>query len=184
MALAWFTQAEEDLKAAEITFNENIYNVSVYLSEQAVEKFLKGYLINAGKKIELVHDLEKLGNLIKKETSLDTGPIMDKLKDLNKHYSESRYPIVLTNEQIEALGELINYLLNAFLSVLNTMILEPLGYKNGFRKVELDQNQMGQLVMSVLVPALLYDKETAEKILGDAKEVIDWFKNQPNIINK
>ena len=57
----WFEFAERDLKSAQILMGqEGLEEVAATELQQAVEKFLKGYLIYRGWELEKTHDIEFL----------------------------------------------------------------------------------------------------------------------------
>lgn len=88
----WFTKAEADLDSAEILFREGGSTDTVcFLCQQAVEKYLKGYLILKRKKFGKIHDLAALLALcgqVDKEF-LDWYQEAEKL---TSYYIETRYP--------------------------------------------------------------------------------------------
>jgi len=88
----WFIKAEEDLGSAEILFRENgPADTICFLCQQAVEKYLKGYLILKRKKFGKIHDLAALlavcGEIDKE--FLDWYKETEKL---TSYYIETRYP--------------------------------------------------------------------------------------------
>lgn len=81
-------KAEEDLRAAEINLQQNLLEVSAFLSHQAAEKALKALYILKFKRLWRIHDLEKLC------LTLGAGEkIAETCKGLNPHYVETRYPV-------------------------------------------------------------------------------------------
>lgn len=83
----WWKQAEADLHAAKKNLQVKEYYVSVFLSEQSVEKALKYKILKEKKKLIKVHDLVFLGRMLSIPEELN-----EKCIDLNKAYIESRYP--------------------------------------------------------------------------------------------
>ena len=88
----WFAKAEADLGSAEILFREGGSTDTIcFLCQQAVEKYLKGYLILKKKKFGKIHDLAALlavcGELDKE--FLDWYKEAEKL---TSYYIETRYP--------------------------------------------------------------------------------------------
>ena len=57
----WFAQGDQDILAAEILLNQNgpLPIVAFHL-QQAVEKYLKGYLLSQAWRLRRIHDLEVL----------------------------------------------------------------------------------------------------------------------------
>ena len=88
----WFERGAHDLKVAKIIFAEEEYFDSVlFHTHQAVEKYLKGYLISKGWKLEKLHDLEML---LTEAISFDIGfqKYLDFGRKLTAFYYEDRYP--------------------------------------------------------------------------------------------
>ena len=57
----WFTKADEDIRAAELLLaHDGPLGIVAFLIQQAVEKYLKGYLLSTGWSLEQIHDLETL----------------------------------------------------------------------------------------------------------------------------
>ncbi len=92
----WFKRAEEDLKVAELLFKKKSFPASCcFHLHQAVEKYLKGFLVYYDKDIEeefKIHNLPKLFGY----TSECEGKLSKELKEncynLNPYYIETRYP--------------------------------------------------------------------------------------------
>lgn len=111
----WFVKAEEDLGSAEILFREGGSTDTIcFLCQQAVEKYLKGYLILKKKKFGKIHDLAALLALcgeIDKEF-LDWYQPAEKL---TSYYIETRYlpdiPVSYTREEAEEALKLVGEIL-------------------------------------------------------------------------
>ncbi|MCD6500746.1 HEPN domain-containing protein [bacterium] len=88
----WIIKAQNDLRAAEILYREKGPSDTLcFHCHQAVEKYLKGFLVFNRKRFPKVHDLMFLMNLCK-EIDRDFQQLKDDLITLNKYYIESRYP--------------------------------------------------------------------------------------------
>ena len=85
----WLMQAEADLKAAKNSLKSKDYHASVFWSQQAVEKYLKGLIIKKERELIRIHDLVILG----KRAGLPLE-LMSKCEKLSKVYIESRYGIL------------------------------------------------------------------------------------------
>ena len=85
----WFEFAGNDLRNAEILFKNKSYEGAIWHCHQAVEKYLKGVLIEIDKLVSKTHDLPSLlvevGFGAPKE-------ILNFIQDLNAYYQPSRYP--------------------------------------------------------------------------------------------
>lgn len=88
----WFERGDNDLKAAEILFKEGgSPNTVCFHSQQAVEKYLKGFLAHYEKHVRKIHDLDAL-----LKACIEVVPDFKTLKEdiifLSRFYTESRYP--------------------------------------------------------------------------------------------
>ncbi|MBI2582551.1 HEPN domain-containing protein [Candidatus Woesearchaeota archaeon] len=83
----WWEQAKEDLKAAKINYDNKVYYVASFLSQQAAEKALKALLLELEQKIPKVHDLVFLA----KKSQAPQG-LIDQCDELTWVYIETRYP--------------------------------------------------------------------------------------------
>lgn len=89
----WFNKGNKDLKDAEFLFKHNraLETISFHI-QQAAEKYLKGFLIAKGKKLEMIHDLVKLLS-----DAIRIDPDFEQFKEIvekvTNFYFESRYPM-------------------------------------------------------------------------------------------
>jgi HEPN domain-containing protein len=89
----WFSKGNKDLKDAEFLFKHNraLETISFHI-QQAAEKYLKGFLISRGKKLEMIHDLVKL-----LEDAIRIDPDFEQFREIvekvTNFYFESRYPM-------------------------------------------------------------------------------------------
>ena len=105
----WILLADKDLRAAEILLKEEypLTNIVAFHCQQAIEKYLKAFLIEKDIPLVRTHDLVQLNGMIRKIK--DLGIDREKLDIINEVYVESRYPGELglmpdgmpTNEQAE-----------------------------------------------------------------------------------
>ena len=88
----WVLLADKDLHAAEILLKNEypLTNIVAFHCQQAIEKYLKAYLIEKGIPVIKTHDLIKLNGMIKEIKDLGIDEI--KLMTINEVYIESRYP--------------------------------------------------------------------------------------------
>jgi HEPN domain-containing protein len=88
----WISFADKDFAAAEIIMKEDrpLTNIVAFHCQQAIEKYLKAYLIEKDIPIIKTHDLIKLNDMTKeiKDLYIDER----KLTEINEVYIESRYP--------------------------------------------------------------------------------------------
>ena len=93
IAKEWFAKGQSDLEDAEFLFNNNRAKESVsFHIQQAAEKYLKGYLIWHGWKLEKIHDLVKLIEDAKKFDK-SFRRFVPSMRKITNFYFESRYPV-------------------------------------------------------------------------------------------
>ncbi|MEM5830454.1 MAG: HEPN domain-containing protein [Candidatus Aenigmatarchaeota archaeon] len=88
----WINKAEKDIKLAKLALDNDIFDYSLFHSQQAIEKFLKAFLVFHNKPLRKTHDIEKLIEMCK-----EIDAEFEKLYDMNieKFYPigiEVRYP--------------------------------------------------------------------------------------------
>lgn len=87
----WFRVAAEDLERVGKRLKERDVDDAAFRLQQAIEKFLKGYLLARGWKLEKIHDLEAL---LSEAIHYDRGlnryrPLCQQVTD---YYLVERYP--------------------------------------------------------------------------------------------
>lgn len=93
----WFAKADNDLNAAEILLKaENLQSAAFHI-QQAIEKYLKGYLLSKGWKLRRIHELD---GLLDEAVAFDSS--LEKFRTLcevaTEYYIEDRYPILVSSE--------------------------------------------------------------------------------------
>ena len=101
-ALEWFRKGDEDLKAAKVLYNTGLYGPSCFHSQQAVEKYLKAFLLSRNMEISKTHNLKLLINKCR-----DVDPSFSELLKRGVHYLteyavEVRYPGIYMPEKGDA----------------------------------------------------------------------------------
>jgi HEPN domain-containing protein len=88
----WLLLADNDLYAAEIIIKDDypITNIIAFHCQQAIEKYIKAYLIENDVPLIKTHDLIKLNDMTKEIK--DLGIDEKKLIVIDEVYIESRYP--------------------------------------------------------------------------------------------
>lgn len=89
--LRWLDQAEADMKTAKDCLKDGNYYASAFFSQQAAEKALKGFLYSRGYRALITHSVVELLEESSKFQS-EFGELLDKGKELDRHYIGSRYP--------------------------------------------------------------------------------------------
>lgn len=91
-ALEWFERGRRDLETAQLLYDERGYADSIaYHIQQALEKYLKGYLVLHGKKPPKIHELDVLINHIA-DFDNALGDFLDICEKASKYYLADRYP--------------------------------------------------------------------------------------------
>lgn len=115
-----FYRAEEDIIAVKELLGgvfypaDRKYNIIYFHATQAVEKFLKGYIINKGKKIKKAHDLDYIQK-IATETDISFSKIRNDCILLNDFLPNIKYnsknPITKNNinKIIKSLDAICNF---------------------------------------------------------------------------
>lgn len=64
-AMEWFERGDHDIETAQLLYDQHGYTDSIaYHIQQAIEKYLKGYLVMRGQKPPRVHELDTLLTLV------------------------------------------------------------------------------------------------------------------------
>jgi len=90
----WILFAENDLKVAQILFDENnfqFYQIIIFHTQQAVEKMIKAFMINHDIAFKKIHNLNKLLSMIEHIEGFEEGAY-DYIDIFNKFSVEVRYP--------------------------------------------------------------------------------------------
>ena len=88
----WFERGSHDIETAQLLYDERGYADSIaYHIQQAIEKYLKGYLVLHGKKPPRIHELDTLLNHIGAFDD-DFDGFFDLCEKASRYYIEDRYP--------------------------------------------------------------------------------------------
>jgi HEPN domain-containing protein len=87
----WLDQAEEDLAVARLVLKEDHIAHACFLSQQCIEKTLKGYLIAKVNQYPRTHNLVDLLNLCRKIDST-FSQFHTVCADIDQYYIPTRYP--------------------------------------------------------------------------------------------
>ena len=90
---AWFNKAEKDLITVEheFFFNDPVYETICFHCQQAIEKFLKGYLIYLGKGYRKTHELGELVSICEGKDK-EIAFLKEEADKLTDYSVEIRYP--------------------------------------------------------------------------------------------
>ena len=103
----WVERAAHDWETAKQLAESDRFHPDVVgmLVQQAVEKYLKGYLISKGWELERTHDLERLCKIAAKHDK-GFGGFVDGCIEIGEFYITGRYPPIageeVTGEEIES----------------------------------------------------------------------------------
>ena len=91
-AQEWFERGRHDIETAQLLYDEQGYTDSIaYHIQQAIEKYLKGYLVLNGKKPPKIHELDTLLNhVLRFDSSLNS--FLELCEKASRYYMEDRYP--------------------------------------------------------------------------------------------
>ena len=97
----WLRVAEKDWKRVEQLLELGDAEAAGFYLQQAIEKFLKAFLLTRGWKLERAHDLEVLLNAaVKHDRSLE--PFREVCQRITGFYLMERYPDVAGDELTDA----------------------------------------------------------------------------------
>ena len=119
----WFRIGAKELKRAENLLALDDFQGAGFNIQQAVEKYLKGFLLSKGWKLRRVHDLETLLNEV-----LDYDPSFEQFRQeclkITDYYLEERYPFTvpseLTAEEVKNSLQIAKKMIGRILSLLDT----------------------------------------------------------------
>lgn len=102
LAIEWFKFADEDLSSAEFLLNKRPIPLEIicYHCQQSAEKYLKGYILLKGEKIQKTHDLIFLNNICKKYNEI-FNKIEEECIELVDYGVEVRYPLNIHIEEYD-----------------------------------------------------------------------------------
>jgi len=87
----WVEKAKNDLKRVRVLLSVKDAAGASFHLQQAIEKYLKAYLLSKGWKLEYIHDLSKLLNYTK-EYNLDFENFRTLCERVTEYYIAERYP--------------------------------------------------------------------------------------------
>ncbi len=124
---AWFLKANEDLREAEfvLTAAPPFIGSSLFHSEQAVEKAMKGFL-TWREKVFRTDDLEELRQICI-EADSSTGPMLAGIESLTEYGWRFRYPNDLADPTFEQATETLRYAARLVGAILAVVVSEAQG---------------------------------------------------------
>lgn len=118
IAKEWSDKAEEDFLFAKTTFDEGIdfYSPICFHLHQAVEKYLKAYIVANNLDFSKIHDLSQLLQICSNHDS-SFSQLTGQVNELNPYYIETRYPgiavsfgRVQTEQALKITEEIISFI--------------------------------------------------------------------------
>ncbi|MBN2123760.1 MAG: HEPN domain-containing protein [Deltaproteobacteria bacterium] len=92
-ASEWFQRGEREIETADLLYDEEGYTDAIaYHIQQAIEKYLQGYLVLREQKPPRIHDLDTLLNLVAVLEPDLYPPYIDLCEKATRYYIEDRYP--------------------------------------------------------------------------------------------
>jgi HEPN domain-containing protein len=93
----WFAKAQADMRRVDILLQADDPEDAAFHLQQAIEKYLKGYLLERGWALERTHNLPALLN-----EAVQYNENLERFRPLcqqvTEYYLEHRYPIFLTSQ--------------------------------------------------------------------------------------
>jgi len=117
----WFRKADADIQTVEILLSHGgDMEMAAMHIQQAVEKYLKGYLLSTGWKLDRIHDLVALlDEAAKRDTAFER--FRQFCESVNAFYFEARYPFMVppppeeeVKNFLEQAKQLIEFILSKF----------------------------------------------------------------------
>ena len=87
----WLQRAYDDLNFATLGLENDYYSQVCFLSQQCIEKCLKGYIVSKGDVYERTHSLLRLCQVVP-ELNIDLAPFKKEIRLIDKFYIPTRYP--------------------------------------------------------------------------------------------
>jgi len=92
----WFHKGNLDMKRAGILLENDDPEGAAFHLQQALEKYLKGYLIGQGWKLQRIHDLEDLLDYAA-DYSAEFEAYRNLCQEVTEYYIEERYPFLMSS---------------------------------------------------------------------------------------
>ncbi len=96
----WFRVGDKELKRARYLLNGKDLEGAGFNIQQAIEKYIKGYLLSKGWELRRIHNLETLINeAIMYDSSFEE--FRTACQKITQYYIEDRYPLMIPSELTE-----------------------------------------------------------------------------------
>jgi HEPN domain-containing protein len=87
----WLKYADENLESATILIESSLYNPVLQNSQQAIEKYIKAYMIEKGIKLQKTHSILALNEILK-QNGIFLDVTDDEIDLIDSIYLSSKYP--------------------------------------------------------------------------------------------
>jgi HEPN domain-containing protein len=92
----WFHKGDLDMRRSGILLENDDPEGAAFHLQQALEKYLKGYLISNGWKLERIHDLEDLLDYAV-DYNKEFEDYRSLCQEVTEYYIEERYPFLISS---------------------------------------------------------------------------------------
>lgn len=116
----WLDKAEKDLQRVEKRLENGDKEDAAFHLQQAIEKYLKGYLLSKGWKFKPVHNLERLLDDAVWFNS-DLERFRSVCQQINPYYTEERYPFFISEPSKEEVAKALEMAKNLVKRILEEM---------------------------------------------------------------
>lgn len=101
----WYQKGNADIDTVEILlkYGGNMEIAALHI-QQALEKYLKGYLLSKGWKLKRTHDLVELFDCALKYNP-DLGDFQNVFEEVTAYYFEARYPVSIDSITKKEVGK-------------------------------------------------------------------------------
>jgi len=103
----WLKYANENIEAANLLLENNIYNVCLQNLQQAIEKLLKAILLEETDKIKKTHSIQELINLIR-GLGINISISDAEIELIDSIYLPSKYPLGIALPHFQPNDEVCN----------------------------------------------------------------------------
>jgi HEPN domain-containing protein len=104
----WHNKGSLDIRRSEILLKNDDPEGAAFHLQQALEKYLKGYLIGKGWKLKRIHDLEELLDYAVDQNG-ELEAFRSLCQEVTEYYIEERYPFqISSNLTVEEIGSKVS----------------------------------------------------------------------------
>lgn len=113
----WLDKAEKDLQRVEKRLENGDKEDAAFHLQQALEKYLKGYLLSKGWKFKPIHDLERLlDDAVQCDSDFER--FREICQEITSYYTEERYPFFVPEPGKEEVAEALEMVKELIMRIL------------------------------------------------------------------